>query len=175
MPASPFPAFPMNERDNELFEENSSLESSGEINRADIRFAAMNYLARREHTRLELKRKLKRRFDDEELLNIELDRLAEENLQSDARFACSYALQRSGRGYGLMRVQQEMRDRGLSDLEIATALDSIDADWQTIAEEVYRKKFGDAPAVDLKEKSRRSRFMQYRGFDSEHYRHLLKY
>jgi regulatory protein len=145
-----------------------------EVNPADIRLAAMNLLARREHTRLELKQKLKRRFADQELIDTELNRLAQENLQSDSRFAYSYALQRSGRGYGLMRVQQELRERGLSELEVSAALDGIGANWQAIAEAVYRKKFGDAPATDLKEKSRRSRFMQYRGFDSEHYRGLLE-
>ena len=94
-------------------------------------------------------------------------------MQSDGRFAESYARQRSGSGYGLLRVRQEMRERGLSDTVIASALESIEADWFALAEEAYRKKFGETPAADLKEKAKRVRFMQYRGFDSEHYQHLL--
>jgi regulatory protein len=38
---------------------------------------------------------------------------------------------------------------------------------------VFCKKFGAPGPVDLKEKARRARFMQYRGFSSDHYQHLL--
>jgi len=42
-----------------------------------------------------------------------------------------------------------------------------------LAQEVFCKKFGAPAPVDLKEKARRARFMQYRGFSSDHYQHLL--
>jgi len=143
------------------------------INPADIRLAAMDFLARREHSRRELQQKLRKRFDDEDLIGEQLDRLAEENLQSDARFAESYARQRVGRGFGPLRVRQAMRDKGLSDSEIDLALQENDFDWYSLAREVYRKKYGEAPPQDLKEKARRSRFMQYRGFSPEHLRDFL--
>ncbi len=133
----------------------------------------MNLLARREHSRWELARKLRRRFSDEQLLARELQRLADENLQSDERYAQSYAWQRAGRGYGPLRLRQEMRERGLSDSEIASAFDSDDFDWFALATEAFHKKFGKPGHVELKEKARRIRFMQYRGFSAEHYRHLI--
>lgn len=142
-------------------------------NPADIRLAAMDFLARREHSRRELKQKLKRRFEDEQLIDEQLDRLSQENLQSDARFAESFARQRAGRGFGPLRVRQAMRDKGLSDSEIDHALAVNEFDWYALAKEVYRKKFGEPVQVDLKEKARRSRFMQYRGFGLDHYQHLL--
>mgnify|MGYP001549971936 CR=1 FL=1 len=138
----------------------------------------MNLLARREHSLAELRRKLGTRFPDEELLEAELQRLSEENLQSDTRYAESFARQRAGRGYGPVRVWQEMREKGLNDAAIADALQRADLDWYGLAEAVYRKKFGVAvdaedPHQGLKEKARQVRFMQYRGFESDHYRHLL--
>jgi regulatory protein len=158
----------------ELFSEDETGEDLPvEINPADIRYAAMNLLARREHSQAELLQKLRRRFDSEDMVRYEVERLNQENLQSDERFAESFARQRTGRGYGLSRVQQEMRTRGLSDTQISNALDAVDADWFALAEEVYRKKFGFQKPLDLKDKAKRARFMQYRGFSAEHYQHLF--
>ena len=54
---------------------------------ADVRLAAMNLLARREHSRYELRNKLKRRYPDEVVIDEQLDRLVDERLLCDARFA----------------------------------------------------------------------------------------
>ncbi len=132
----------------------------------------MDLLARREHSLVELRRKLSRRFPDNHLIETELDKLAAENLQSDARYAESFVRQRATRGHGPRRLRQEMRDRGLADGEIETALGAVDIDWQGLAAEVYHRKFGAAPPADLKEKARRLRFMQYRGFDGDAIRDL---
>ena len=142
-----------------------------DISPADIRFSAMNYLARREHTRKELLQKLKRRFPDTTLVETEIQRLTDENLQSDERFAENFVRYRSGLGFGLMHIQQDMRQRGLSDFEILVAVEKADVDWRALAKEVFYKKFGDLPASDIKERARRVRFMQYRGFGSDEYKH----
>jgi regulatory protein len=144
-----------------------------EFSAADIRVAAMNLLARREHSLGELRQKLLRRFDDPAMLETQLQKLVEENLQSDDRFAESFARQRAGRGYGPARVRQEMREKNLSDIAIARAFEAAELDWWALAEQVFRKKFGEPGALELKEKARRIRFMQYRGFSADHYEHLL--
>jgi regulatory protein len=144
-----------------------------EISPIDIRFAAMNLLARREHTTKELVQKLKRRFSDDALVKVELQRLTDENLQSDERFAEEFVRYRSSLGFGLIHVRQDMRRRGLSDIEILLALESAKIDWCAIAIEVFYKKFGEQPAANIKDKARRIRFMEYRGFCSDQYRHLV--
>ena len=144
------------------------------INPADIRMAAMDLLARREHSRRELKQKLKKRFKDDKLIDEQLDRLAEERLQSDRRFAESFLRQRINRGQGPMRIRQEMRQKGISDSEIDAALEEEQPDWYALAEEVYRRKFGELPPEDIKAKAKRSRFMQYRGFSLEHFRDYIQ-
>ncbi len=142
---------------------------------ADIRLAAMNLLARREHSLGELRRKLLTRFGDERAVETELQRLVEEHLQSDQRFAQSFARSRALRGYGPARLRQEMRDKHLSDADIAEAFETAELDWYTLAETVFRKKFGEPGPVDRVEQARRMRFMQYRGFATDHYRHLVDY
>ncbi|MFK8046951.1 MAG: regulatory protein RecX [Halioglobus sp.] len=163
----------MTDFDSVYFDEDLAHKDVEEINPADVRLAAMNLLARREHTIRELRQKLKRRFSDVELIDNELIRLTDENLQSDARFAESFVFERSNRGYGLMRVQQEMREKGLSESEISLAVKNAEIDWPAIAQDVYKKKYGDSPASDLNDKAKRVRFMQYRGFDREDYQRFL--
>jgi regulatory protein len=154
-------------------DQESRIPESQDVNPADIRFAAMNLLARREHTVKELIQKLSRRFPDTPLLQSEIQRLADENLQSDERFAENYVSYRSGLGFGLMHIRQDMRQRGLTDFEISLALERAEVDWKVIAEKVYHKKFGELPAADIKEKAKRVRFMQYRGFSNDEYQHLF--
>ncbi|QFU75180.1 regulatory protein RecX [Halioglobus maricola] len=143
------------------------------INPNDVRIAAMNFLARREHSRKELQQKLHKRFKAADLVEEQLDRLAEENLQSDKRYTESFLRQRIGRGHGPLRIRQEMRQKGLSDGDIARAMEAEAPDWFALAEATYQRKFGAQAPEDIKEKARRSRFMQYRGFSHDHYQHLL--
>jgi len=144
-----------------------------EISAADVRLAAMDLLARREHSRDELRRKLLCRFSDSDLVGREIDRLAAENLQSDDRFAGSYLRQRVGRGYGPLRIRGEMRQRGIGDEGIAQAFAAAGCDWNALAARALERKFGTRPCADLREKARRSRFLQYRGFAFEHFAHLV--
>lgn len=143
------------------------------VDPAEVRFAAMNLLARREHSSAELRRKLARRFADSDLVLAVVQRLSDEKLQSDERFAESYVYQRSNRGYGPARIFQELRQRGLTDSAIKTAMEAGQYDWYANAAAVLERKFGTEPAADIKEKARRGRFMQYRGFSSDHFRDIL--
>jgi regulatory protein len=147
--------------------------TEAEITPADVRLAAMNLLARREHSVRELRNKLKRRFTDDAMIDEQIARLTGENLQSNLRFSESYARQRVGRGYGPVRVREELRERGASGLDVAAAMEELQVDWFAAASEVILKKFGALAPSDIKEKARRARFMQYRGFTAEHYQKLL--
>ena len=149
-----------------------AVETAAEVD-ADIRLAAMNLLARREHSLLELRNKLTRRFPEETSIDEQLSRLANEGLQSDLRFAESYARQRISRGYGPVRLREELRERGVSGSDFEMAMEGLEVDWFALAADVLNKKFGETAPEDMKEKGRCIRFMQYRGFTAEHYRRLL--
>lgn len=171
---------------------------SQSVRPADVRVAAMNLLARREHSLSELQTKLSRRFALPEMVTSVLQELQRDNLQSDERYAESLLRQRLQRGYGPARIRQDMRERGLDEAAITAAHAAVEPDWFATAEEAFARKFGgsavvspagdpsagdedvldpvarrDARQAALKEKARRMRFMQYRGFASEHFRHLL--
>ena len=128
----------------------------------------MGLLTRREHSRLELFRKLKaKRFPQDEIETL-LDRLEQEGLQSDARFAESYVYSRAQRGFGPLRITFELKGRGVSGRLIETYVDYEDQAWFEIACREYRKKFNShMPVLTRKEQARRTRFLQARGFTSD--------
>lgn len=125
-------------------------------------------LARREHTREELRNKLRRRIDDEAAIEAALDELARERLQSDDRHAESYVRQRADRGYGPLRIARELRERGTSKEAVSTAIDGLEqADWLRLARAARVKRFGRAAAAGAAERARQMRFLEYRGFPDE--------
>lgn len=125
-------------------------------------------LARREHTREELRNKLRRRIDDGAAIEAALDELARECLQSDDRHAESYVRQRADRGYGPLRIARELRERGTSKEAVSRAIDGLErADWLRHARAARVKRFGRAAAAGSVERARQMRFLEYRGFPAE--------
>ncbi len=138
---------------------------------AEAYAVSIGLLARREHSARELARKLHVRGFESEVVESVLERLALERLQSDERFTEAYLRQRSEKGYGPQRISAELGERGIDDSLISARLREAEAegeiDWFERAEAVYARKFGDRPIEDMKDRAKRLRFMQYRGFTHE--------
>jgi regulatory protein len=134
---------------------------------SDVRRVAMDALARREHSRQELYRKLLQRFTDHALIDRVLDDLRQENLQSDERYAEAFVRYRISKGQGPVRIAADLRSAGVEGEVINRQFENASGNWNALAREVYLKKFGPQPATDRKELARRQRFLQYRGFTSE--------
>ena len=131
-------------------------------------------LARREHSAAELRQKLAARgFDAGEVEEV-LCQLGREGLQSDARFAETWVHHRTQRGYGPVRIRQELRDRGVPAELIELNLDEADAEWFTRLVEVHRRKYGTSPPSSYREQARQSRFLYQRGFSAEQIRRLFR-
>lgn len=133
-----------------------------------IRRAAMNLLARREYTRQELLNRLLDRGFDPDRVHSQLQRLSEERLQCDERFAEAYLRSAINKGRGPLRIRQEMQQRGLPVELIDGSLATYSQEfWQGLAREVCRKKFGELSPTDRASQERCLRFLQYRGFSSQ--------
>jgi regulatory protein len=128
---------------------------------------ALALLARREHSRLELARKLAARRHEDDAVEAVLDGLTEQGLLSDARMAEAYVEERLRKGFGPLRVRRELRERGVSDALIDPHLDRTAGEWLAQMAEVHRRKFGAEPATDARDLARRARFLEYRGFPPE--------
>jgi regulatory protein len=125
---------------------------------------ALGLLARREHSRRELKLKLRQKGYEGDEAGEALDRLGEQHYQDDERFAHSLVRSRVAQGYGPMRVQAELRSHGLSDARIRAVLDEAGVDWEASALAQLRRRFGGGSAPDREEKARRAQFLLRRGF-----------
>lgn len=140
---------------------------------AEIREAALRLLARREHSRVELTRKLTLRGWSEADVDPVVDELTAGNLQSDERFAEGFVRQRVEKAYGPVRIRAELNERGIDRSQAARALETESPDWFAIAANWYERRYGSNPPADLKEKSRRQQALARRGFAHEHIRELL--
>ncbi|MCP5141665.1 MAG: regulatory protein RecX [Gammaproteobacteria bacterium] len=140
---------------------------------AEVRDAAIRLLARREHSRRELGVKLAGRGVSSGLVETALDELADQGLQSDIRYAESYARQRCERGYGPHRLRAELRERGVADGLIASALNALEVDWFERATQVRAKRFGAGQPEDFRAAARQRQFLEYRGFPGDIVREVV--
>ena len=127
---------------------------------------AITLLARREYTRSELEERLLRHEHAPDEVNALLDHLAEENLQSDARFVEHFVRSRIARLQGPRKISAELSGRGIEREMIARALEESDADWTSLAAEALQRRF-DGPGDDMKARAKRQRFLASRGFDGQ--------
>jgi regulatory protein len=146
---------------------NSKLKPEQAADPAALRKVALDYLARREHSELELTRKLVTRGFDAGLVEATLHDLVAERLLSDARFAEAFVHSRFQRGSGPQKIHAELRERGVDDTLISDSIETYAAQWQALIREVREKKFGTAMPADFRERSRQMRFLQQRGFSAE--------
>lgn len=130
-----------------------------------LRERALRLLARREHSRAELTRKLEAAGFAREEVSLLLDDFETRNWLSDQRFAESYVADHRARA-GSIKLAYDLRQRGISDAVIESVLgENRDSELER-AREVWRKKFGVVP-TDAAEKAKQIRFMLSRGFARE--------
>ena len=134
---------------------------------------ALRLLAAREHSRVELERKLAPHTGDDpaELARV-LDELADKGFINEQRVAESVIHRRAGR-LGANRVLHELRTKGLDNELLAEAATQLRATELDRARDVWRKKFG-TPAQDGAERARQMRFLAARGFDAEVVRRVMR-
>ena len=129
---------------------------------AELKARALRHLARREHSRAELARKLLPHAESQQLLEGLLSALEGRKLLSNHRFAemRSHILSRK---YGAARVRQDLKRKGVPDEIVASV--SAEGELERAAA-ILQKKYRSA-ANTREEKAKRARFLQSRGFSSE--------
>tara|TARA_B110001454_G_C12467699_1_gene329009 strand:+ start:102 stop:593 length:492 start_codon:yes stop_codon:yes gene_type:complete len=128
-------------------------------------------LARREHSEFELRQKLHTREYDANDIDIAIKRLLDKDYLSDARFAQSTCRHRVNRGYGWRYIANELKQKGVCSTIIQQLQNNCEIDWYLQAELAYNKRFDGVrekdPQDGQKEKAKRIRFLQYRGFSTD--------
>ena len=130
-----------------------------------LRERALGLLSRREHSRLELKRKLAPHAEDEAELETLLDDFEKRGWLSEQRFVEQVVHAHGGR-YGSRYIVHELRQKGVAEALIEQALPRLRESELETARAVWTRKFGRQPE-DAKERARQIRFLQSRGFGLE--------
>ena len=130
-----------------------------------LRARALAHLARREHSRVELARKLAAHASDEHEVNAVLDALEQAGHLSTARFVESLVRKRAAR-YGLRRVEQELAEHKIDPELKRPMIQSLKDSEGERAWQAWERRFGQPPA-DLTERARQQRFLVARGFTGD--------
>jgi len=135
-----------------------------------LRLRALNILARREHSRAELARKLAP-YAETEAVEALIDQLEQEQLLSNTRYVEMLAHARAGK-HGSLRLKADLRDKGIPDSDMSAVLESAREQDLDAARTVWQKKYGAAPANSA-ERARQYRFLASRGFPMEVIRRVI--
>ena len=140
---------------------------------AELRRAALDWLARRDYSKADLTRKLRRKFGEEPDLAELFQWLEEHRFLDETRYLEVMIRSALERGHGLLRLRQEIRQRGIDPVLAERRLSALEVDWFALAGQVRQRRFGGKPVSDPREKARQLRYLQYRGFTGEQCFHAL--
>ncbi|GAB1259654.1 regulatory protein RecX [Aurantivibrio plasticivorans] len=141
-----------------------------------IRNKALDLLARREHSRSELRNKLLHRFrNEEQSIDSVLDKLENENLLSDQRFTEMYIRGRVAKSIGPIRIISELRQKGVDASLAELVLADLGMEWCAALKALSLQKYGETAAQDDKERAKRIRFFQYKGYSPELIREVVSW
>jgi regulatory protein len=143
--------------------------SDSHADAATVHAAAVALLARRDFACAELRAKLCSKGFEDAAAGQVIAELAARGVLDDRRFAENYVNWHARRGQGPLRIAAQLRRCGLPEELVDAALAS-GPDWHALARRARSAKFGRQPPASWADKARQARFLQYRGFSSDHIR-----
>jgi len=129
-----------------------------------LRERALKLLARREHSRKELGRKLAEHTDDPQEVERTLDECEARGWLSEKRVVEQLVHNRRSR-FGIRRIERDLEAKGVSGDAVAAALSQLKEGEVEAARAVWRRKFGGRAPRTPAERARQTRFLQGRGFE----------
>ena len=135
---------------------------------------ALDLLARREHSRAELIRKLVGAGHDRSETERTVEDLAARGLVSDVRFAEAFIRSQVGRGSGPLRIRRDLEARGVEAAAIEGLLDPDAEEWEERARAARTKRFGMVRPTGRAEAARQARFLAGRGFTRRQVRRAIE-
>lgn len=135
---------------------------------------AVRILAMRDHSELELRRKLaapvvsKKGVEPSEATPEDVDRVVawccENHYLDDGRFVQQFIASRSRKGYGPARIRQELNQKGIPREMGERAMRECEIDWASLAKDQAIRKYGEPLPTEFAQKVKIQRFLLYRGY-----------
>ena len=136
---------------------------------------ALGLLVRREHSQRELTRKLQARGVAGDDADAAVAKLKAAGWQDDARFAENLVRNRAAAGFGPLRIRAELGTHGLDREAVTTAMESFDGDWNEIARDLVKRRFGAAAIQDRTRQHKAAELLVRRGFGSDQVRAATRF
>lgn len=128
---------------------------------------AMGLLVRREHSKRELKQKLRQRGREDGEIDAALENLSRQDFQNDERFAMALARSRQAAGYGPVRIRAEMAQHNLGAELIAEAIAALPGDWLETAQGLVARRYLRKIKADPAQSRKAIDFLLRRGFEQK--------
>jgi regulatory protein len=128
---------------------------------------ALGLLVRREHSRRELKQKLKFRGKEPDEIDAALETLSRQDFQNDERFAFALARSRQSAGYGPQRIRAEMMQHSLGSELVEQAIVALNCNWLEMAQSLVARRYLRRIQKDPDQSRKAVDFLLRRGFDQK--------
>lgn len=135
-----------------------------------LRATALAWLGRQEYSIAKFTKKLKDNDASIEQIDTIVAEFCQHNWLSEQRYCEGFVRSRINKGQGKIRIKNDGRGHQLDSDILAQAIDTQEVDWFELALSTYQRRYGKNPIANIhakehvKEKAKRLRFMQYRGF-----------
>lgn len=148
-----------------------------------LRATALAWLGRQEYYEAKFRQKLKDKEATDEQIELIVEEFTEQNWLSEQRYCNAFVRSRINKGQGKNRIKADAQNKRLDRACLTLALEENDTDWFELALETYNRRYWDKPLADSngnndkayeKEKAKRMRFMQYRGFTMDQMRYAME-
>ena len=139
---------------------------NGDVGYKTVYDRALRLLARRDHSKSELRIKLEAKNYDIRIINDVLDQLEKKDYLNDKSFADKYLKYRSGLGFGPKKIFHEMQKKGIDNQHIKESFDGFDLCWTELTRKAFQKKFGriQNDGKCYRDYEKKIRFLVHRGF-----------
>lgn len=133
----------------------------------DVYHRALSLVAKREYNSHTLSVKLSQVGAPPAHIDEVIQQFLEKRWIDESRYCELFMRAQLNKGHGLMRIKQDAQQKGIAQDVLNKALGTLEIDWFQLAREAYNKRFLNKPVADIKDKQKRIRYLQYRGFSME--------
>ncbi len=125
---------------------------------------ALYWLSKRDYSIADFNKKLDKVCEDQRMKDQLVERLTENDWLSEARYIKAFIRSKVSAGLGAYRIINDLKQYGIKSQDAELAIEEQTTDWFEQAKKTYVRKYGESPIDDYKERAKRFRYMQYRGF-----------
>lgn len=141
--------------------------------RTKLRNRAFYWLSKRDFSEYDFRKKLDKVCEDEILKEDLIADFIKNDFLNESRYVRAVVKTKVASGLGLVRIRNDLRPHGIKSEQVDAFVETLEVDWFEKAKATYHKKYGVTEIADHKERAKRYRFLQYRGFGSDEIKYAM--